>query len=45
MVSDCENITNIDTRFYATDKYSIYDIITYIKHLIGESHTFIPLNE
>ena len=36
----CENISHIDTKFYATDKFLAYDIIPPDKHLIGKSHTF-----
>ena len=36
----CENISHIDTKFYATDKFPVYDIISPDKHLIGKSHTF-----
>ena len=36
----CENISHIDARFYATDKFSAYNIIPKDKHLIGKSHTY-----
>ena len=36
----CEKISHIDTKFYATDKFPVYDIISPDKHLIGKSHTF-----
>ena len=36
----CKNISNIDARFYATDKFSAYDVIPSHKHLIGKSHTY-----
>ena len=36
----CENISHIDARFYATDQYSVYDIIPYHKHLVGKKYTY-----
>ena len=36
----CENISHIDAKFYATDKFSVYDIIPSNKHLIGKSNTY-----
>ena len=36
----CENISHIDAKFYATDKFSVYNIIPEDKHLIGKSHTY-----
>ena len=36
----CENISHIDAKFYATDKFSAYNIIPKDKHLIGKSHTY-----
>ena len=36
----CENISHIETKFYATDKFSVYDIIPTDKHLIGKTHTY-----
>ena len=36
----CENISHIDARFYATDKYSVYDIIPRHKRLVGKAHTY-----
>ena len=36
----CENISHIDTKFYAADKFSVYDIIPNNKHLIGKSNTY-----
>ena len=36
----CENVLHIDARFYATYKFSAYDIIPGDKHLIGKSHTY-----
>ena len=36
----CENISHIDSKFYATDKFSVYDIIPSNKHLIGKSNTY-----
>ena len=36
----CENISHIDAKFYATDRFLAYDIIPPDKHLIGKSHTF-----
>ena len=36
----CENISHIDVQFYATDKFSVYDIIPSNKHLIGKSNTY-----
>ena len=35
----CENISHIDAKFYATDKFSACNVIPEGKHLIGESHT------
>ena len=35
-----ENISHIDAKFYATDKFSAYNIIPEDKHLIGKSHTY-----
>ena len=37
----CENISHIDAKFYATDKFSVYDIIPNNKHLIGKSNTYM----
>ena len=36
----CENISHIDAKFYATDKYSVYDVIPKSKHLVGKAHTY-----
>ena len=36
----CENISHIDAKFYATDQYSVYDIIPDRKHLVGKAHTY-----
>jgi len=36
----CENISHIDARFYATDQYSVYDIIPRHKRLVGKAHTY-----
>ena len=36
----CENISHIDAKFYATDKFSVYNIIPEDKHLIGKFHTY-----
>ena len=36
----CENISHIEARFYATDKFPVYDIIPPNKHLIGKSHNY-----
>ena len=36
----CENISHIDVKLYATDKFSVYDIIPSNKHLIGKSNTY-----
>ena len=36
----CEKISHIDVKFYATDKFSVYDIIPSNKHLIGKSNTY-----
>ena len=36
----CENISHINAQFYATDKFSVYDIIPSNKHLIGKSNTY-----
>ena len=36
----CENISHIDARFYATDQYSVYDIIPRRKRLVGKAHTY-----
>ena len=36
----CENISHIDAKFYVTDKFSVYDIISSNKHLIGKSNTY-----
>ena len=36
----CENISHIDVRFYASDQYSVYDIIhPRYKRLVGKEHT------
>ncbi len=35
----CENIFHIETKFYATYKFPVYDIISPNKHLVGKSHT------
>ena len=36
----CENISHIDARFYATDQYSVYNIIPRHKRLVGKAHTY-----
>ena len=36
----CENVSHIDAGFYATDQYSVYDIIPRHKRLVGKSHTY-----
>ena len=36
----CENISHIDAKFYATDKYLAYNIIPSNKHLVGKAHTY-----
>ena len=35
----CENISHIDAKFYATDRFSVYNIISNNMHLIGKSNT------
>ena len=40
----CENITHGDARFYATDQYSVYDIIPRYKRFAGRDK-YIPLKE
>ena len=36
----CKNISHIDARLYATDQYSVYDIIPKHKRLVGKAHTY-----
>ena len=36
----CENISHIEAKFYATDKFPAYDIIPPDKNLLEKSHTF-----
>ena len=36
----CENVSHIEAKFYATDKFSAYNIIPKDKHLIGKLHTY-----
>ena len=36
----CKNISQIDAKFYAIDKYSAYDIIPSNKHLVGKAYTY-----
>ena len=36
----CENIAHINSKFYATDQYSVYDIIPRHKRLVGKAYTY-----
>ena len=36
----CKNISHIDVKFYATDKFSAYNVLPKDKHPIGKSHTY-----